>query len=82
MVTGPEKIPVVPATVFTLTAWAMMSGFAARPQTVPRAVIVAPPSLATLPPSVAVVSVTEAKVGVFTVGGEAGVVVVNVVSAE
>lgn len=39
------------------------------PQTVPRSVTVAPPSLDTVPPNTAVVSVTDANVGVSTVGG-------------
>ena len=48
---------------------ALPVGFVEVPHTVPRSVTVAPPSSETVPPSMAVLSVTEVNVGVSTVGG-------------
>ena len=50
----------------------LVVGLAEVPQQVPRAVRAAPPLEVTLAPNVAVVSVTEAKVGEVTVGAVAG----------
>ena len=63
-------VPVVPATVF-VTPVPLITGsafVAVNACTTPRSVIDAPPSAVTLPPSVAPVVVTDALVGVVTVG--------------
>lgn len=71
------KVPVPEPSVTLLPV-----GDAEVPHTVPRLVTVAPPSAETVPPRMAVVSVTDVKVGVSTVGGTVGVRVVKEPSAE
>ena len=76
--TGTVKIPVPPAAAGSLFGYEPGE----VPHSIPRLVTVAPPSAVTLPPSVAVVSVTSANEGDVTVGGDAGVAVVKLFSAE
>jgi len=66
----------IPVPVPSVVWLAVISGFAVMLQQTPRAVTVAPPSVTTLPPPVAVVMVIADKDVVVTVGNAVDVLVV------